>query len=211
MRLTGDLKNIKDAWTAFDSKNNTGHFFAIQLPAACNGKTIKVKGRRDGDREISIPAEGDFLVTRMENLSGPVMEIEVDGKTLLKVDTTALIPVGEKAFKPTKTDFGGYGKREEMIDNFSITWSGKKAVAKGKFKKYKNEQKLTTEGYYFPVGMSDWYFDNVPRKAGIKNIDEKTAQDIVFKVEDLEKPIVCEYNGVTVFEIDISQMELPSE
>lgn len=195
-------------WTEFDVEGkNIGHFIPVLLPAECVGQKVTIKGRLDGDRTVTIDPDRT-LVTRLENLSGLTMEVEMNGKKLCTFDFTALVPVGENAFKATKTNFGGYGKREDMIDNFGISWNGVKATVTGTFKKHSAE-KLSTPGYYLPVGMSDWYTDDIPKKGGIDNIKPFTEQDMVISVTKTNKPAKFEYNGMTVMEFDISGMVLP--
>lgn len=206
VKVSGELKNIKDAWAEFDVEGkNTGHFIPVLLPAECVSQKITVKGRRDGDRTVTIDPDRT-LVTRLENLSGLTMDIEMNGEKLCTFDFTALVPTGEKAYRLDKADFGDYGKRDQMVEDFAITWNGTKATVTGKLKKH-TATKLPTEGYYFPVGMSDWY-DGVPKKGGINHIKEFAEQDMVLTITALDKPAKFEYNGLTVMEFDLSGMTL---
>lgn len=84
-RVTGTVRNVAEEWTAFDSQNNTGHFFPLLLPEECRGKEVTVKGRTDGDRTVTI--DGDLLlIQRLENLQGSTMELWMDGSLYLTVD-----------------------------------------------------------------------------------------------------------------------------
>lgn len=178
VKLSGDLKNIKEKWTEFDTKNNTGHFFALQLPDACKDKDVTIKGRVGGDKVIHPTAEDMLLVQRLENMSGTVLTIEMDGKTLFTVDVTALIPVGEKAFDADKTNFGRYGSMELLTESLKIVWEGNKGTASGKLKYYKEgAELLKSPGNYFPLSLSDWY-DGVPKEAFIKNKKTVTEKGI---------------------------------
>lgn len=216
IEATGSLKTIKDPWTEFDSGgNNTGHFLPIKLPEKCKGKQVTCKGRVGGDRTVTID-DDLMLITRLENLTGTTITLEMDGATLATIDISNLIPVGAAAYNAEKTDFGRFGKTDALTENFSIKWKGAKGKATGKIK-YLDETartnftELKENGNYLPIGLSDWYGDGIPKKAGINNIDTKTAQDIVFKVTGTDKPVVVTYLGKTVMEIDLSGMTLDTQ
>lgn len=60
-KVTGEIKNISDPWMDFDTANNTGHFFPIELDAKYEGEKITVIGQKQktvADR---------FWVLRVEN------------------------------------------------------------------------------------------------------------------------------------------------
>lgn len=205
VKLSGSLKTVK-GWQEFSGAEaeQTGHYAPILLPSSWVGKDVNCTGRRNGDRKVRIDSDR-CLVTRLENLTGLTQTLTC-GDESITIDYTALVPVGEKAYKAGKTDFGRFGKREELVDGFNVTWSGTKATVTGKLKKFSNE-KLTPEGYWLPIGMSDWYGDGIPKKAGINNITEKTEQDIVFSVTNpVSKPVIFQYNGLTIMELDLSEM-----
>lgn len=203
VRAKGTVNSITAPWEEFDqSGKNTGHFFPIELPAKCVEQTVKCKGRVDGDREVRID-EDRLLVIRMENLAGTIAEFEMNGETIMKLDLSGLVPVGEKAYDAGKKDFGGYGQLDDLVHDFSITWDGIKGIIKGEFQKT-TTTKLKTPGHYLPIGMSSWYFDGVPKKAGTETMKAVKDKDIVFTVTDPQKPARIEYNGMTVMELDLS-------
>lgn len=208
----GSLKSITDPWTEYDKSNNTGHFVPIQLPAICKGKEVTLKGRTGGDRKVMVD-DDLFLVIRLENLSGTTMTVEMDDAELMKLDFTALIPTGEAAYDATKTDFGRFGKRDEITEGFAIKWDGTKATVTGTLKKITAElhekyEKLVVNKHYVPIGMSGWYFDGVPKQVGMdgSNLKSNPDKDFVFSVteEDKTKLRKIVYNGETVVEIDLS-------
>lgn len=215
--FTGTLNNLTTPWKEFDKKNNTGHFIPIQLPDICRGNAVTVKGLVGGDNTVTID-DDLLLVVRLENLTGTGATLEMNDAELMKLDFSALIPTGEDAYDAAKTDFGRFGKREEITENFAIEWDGIRATATGKLKKITAElhtkyEKLLENQYYLPIGMSAWYFDGVPKQAGAEGASLKslTDKDIVFDVADsadLNKLRKIVYNGLTVMELDMSQMTL---
>lgn len=85
VKATGDVKNIDAEWAEFDSKNNTGHFVPIQLPAKCSGQKISIEGRSAGKRTVKVD-EDLLLVQRLENLSGNSMTVKMADGLLMVVD-----------------------------------------------------------------------------------------------------------------------------
>lgn len=212
IKASGKLKTITQPWTEFDSNgDNTGHFLPISLPEKCNGQKVKCKGRTDGDREVTIDADL-MLIVRLENLSGTLIELEMGGETLARIDITGLIPQGADAIDAAKTDFGTYGKKDEYVSDLKLTWTGSKAKAAGKLLYYKASDheantNATTDGNFFPLALSSW-FDGVDKTYGITENKTSKDKDIIFTVKSLETPIKVTYNGLTVIEIDMSGMQL---
>lgn len=91
----GTAHNITEPWTAFSTADNTGHFFPLQLPAVCKGKSITCKGRVAGDRVIDKVDNDLLLVTRLENLKANVLTVEMDGEVLMTADFTGVTREGD--------------------------------------------------------------------------------------------------------------------
>lgn len=85
LKAAGDVKNIEAEWTEFDSKNNTGHFVPLQLPAKCSGQKISIEGRSAGKRTVKVD-EDLLLIQRLENLSADSMTIKMGDELLMTVD-----------------------------------------------------------------------------------------------------------------------------
>ena len=84
--VTGTIKNITEPWTEFNKKkDNTGHFFPMEMPKSCIDQKITVEGRADGNKTVTI-TEDRLLIQRLENLSGNVMTITMGEETLMVVD-----------------------------------------------------------------------------------------------------------------------------
>lgn len=200
---SGSVKTITQQWTEFDKKNNTGHFIPMLLPAECVGQKVTLKGAAS-DRTVTVD-EDRLLVVRLENLTGTTLTVEMGDKTLMVVDFTGVIPVGAGAYDPEKTDFGGFGKSEDYVSGLSITWNGAKGKATGELKNFTGASTngSVKAGRHFPLGLSSWYADGVPKKVNGKPLTDK---DIIVKVTDKATPITVEYNGMTVLELDISGM-----
>lgn len=206
VKVSGDVKNINEPWTAFSKDDNTGHFLPLQLPDVCKGQKITIKGRKKGNRTATVD-DDLLLIQRLENLSGTTMEIDLAGETLMKVDLTGVIPVGEKAYDAQKTDFGGFGESADYVDKLKITWDGAKGKATGELKNFTGPSSngSVQAGRHFPLGLSAWYADGIPKTVCGKPITDK---DIIVNVKSKETPITVEYNGMTVIELDISGMTL---
>lgn len=202
VKVSGGVKTITSPWEEFDTKNNTGHFVPMLLPKKCIGQTVTLKGRTE-DRTVTI-GEDRMLVTRLENLTGIVLTVEMNGKTLMTVDFTGVVPVGEEAYDPEKTDFGSFGTQSDYVEGLQISWDGAKATVTGKLKKFGNGR--VSEGYHFPLGMSGWYADGIEKTLTGKQSTKVTDKDIIIGVGEVETPITIEYHGVKVIELDLSAM-----
>lgn len=203
VKVSGDVKTITTPWPEFDTKNNTGHFVPMQLPAKCVEQDVTLKGAAK-ERTVKVD-EDRLLVVRLENLTGTTLTVEMGGKTLMDVDFTGVIPVGEKAYDATKTDFGRFGKQSDFVEEFSLSWSGAKATVTGKLKNFAGNDKVS-KGYYFPLGMSAWYADGIEKTLTTKKSTKVTDKDIIISVDDVNTPITVEYHGVKVLEFDLSGM-----
>lgn len=206
VKVSGDVKTITKKWTEFDkSGNNTGHFFPMLLPTECVGQEVTLKGRTGSDRTVKVDQDR-LLIVRLENLSGTTLTIEMGGKTLMEVDFTGVIPTGESARDPDKTDFGSYGKLEQFVSGLNIAWTGVKGKVTGELLKFAGNEKVK-EGHHFPLGMSAWYADGVEKMLNGKKVTDK---DIIVAISSKDTPITVKYNGLTVMELDLSAMTLGS-
>ena len=204
----GTLKNVTKPWTAFDSKDNTGHFAPITLPADLTGTQITLSGRSGGDKTVTVD-EDRLLIQRIENLDGDTLTIK-DGEganTLMTVGFAGCIPQGEKAIDPNKTDFGSFGKTEDYVKDIVIRWDGVKGFVTGTIKKHDavGTDGKVKAGYHYPLGLAAYYFDGTPKTVTIgegkpKNVTDK---DIICDVSK-GKTIKIGYNGKTVLELDLN-------
>lgn len=202
--FSGSLKNVTKAWTEFDKTNNTGHFVPVKLPAVCRNKEITIKGRVGGDKTVRVD-DDLLLITRLENLTGITSTIEMDGRTLMVLDFTPLVPTGEKAYDAEKSDFGRYGKKDQYVKNLSIVWDGVKGTATGELLNHGpiGDGKVAA-GHHFPLSMANWY-DNVAKDLTITSKKSVKDKDIICAI-DKSKVITVEYNGVKVLELDLTDM-----
>lgn len=212
IKLTGDIKTVK-GWKEFsgNEEQQTGHFVPIIFPAECEGHELTFKNRKDGDRTITLDPDLT-VITRMENLKNAKQEVYRDGKPYMVIDYTGLIPTGESAWDSQKTDFGRFGKVEALTDGLKWSWEGTTATPVGTIKYLGTSDrepypKLNANGNWFPLALSSWY-DGIPKTAGIKNPQETTAKDIVFKVESAHSAIKVTYLDVTVMEVTFTGMAL---
>ena len=202
VKASGEVKNIQTPWKEYDSKNNTGHFVPIEMPTACVNQEITIEGRKDGNRTATVD-DDRMLVQRIENLSGNKMPVKMDGKTLMTVDFTGVIPTGKNAIDPDKKDFGGYGKMEDYVENISITWNGVKGKVTGTIKHHEAVgTKQVKEGWHYPLGMAE-YYDGVAKDVTVSTKKSIKDKDIICDVSTA-KTIKVEYNGNTVLELDLS-------
>lgn len=87
--VTGDVKNVQDPWEEFSKTDNTGHFLPMALPKVCEGKKITIEGLKSGKKTVKVDA--DLLhVQRLENLSGDIMTVKLEGETLMTVDVSGV-------------------------------------------------------------------------------------------------------------------------
>ncbi len=193
-------------WTEFDSANNTGHFFPIELAEKYQGEAITVTGAK------TKTAEDRYWVLRVENSKNNTFEFTAGGEKLFNLDFGGAIPTGEKAFDPTKKDFGSYGKWTDYCDeNLQIKWNGVKGTVTGKIKHHDaiSDGKVKA-GNHFPLGLAAYYFDGVPKTITVGSGKPKTVKDkdIICDVSAKPASIKVGYNGVTVLELDLSGAEI---
>ena len=201
----GSLKNITEPWTEFDTVNNTGHFVPVQLPVICKDKDVTLKGRTGGNKTVHVD-DDLLLVLRLENLSGTTLTLEMDGKELMVLDFTDLIPTGEDAYDADKSDFGRYGTISQYVESLSIEWDGTKGTVTGKLLKHNAIGDKVKAGHHFPLSLSDWY-DGVTKTVTVKNANTVPDKDIICGIDDV-KTITVEYNGETIMELDLSGMTM---
>ena len=203
-RVSGEVKTLTEPWKEFDKTNNTGHFVPIKLPEECKGKKITLKGRGKGDRTVTVG--GDLaLIARLENLSGTTMEIWLDGALLMTVDFTETIPVGAAAYDQNKTDFGGFGKLDDYVQDLAISWDGVTGHVTGTIKNHGEVgDKKVAAGHHFPFGMSAWFADGIEKTVTVSKPKKLTDKDVIAAVADLKTPIRVEYHGVKVLEFDLT-------
>lgn len=201
-KVKGDIKTIQN-WTDFDSNtdNNTGHFFPIELDEQYEGKKITVIGSKQKT------AQDRYWVTRIENSKNGKFTFKDGSDVIADLDFSETYPVGEKAYDKTKVDFGGFGKAEDYVSNLEITWDGPNGKATGEIKNFTGTSTngSVKSGHHFPLGLTEWYTDGIPKKVCGKAVKDK---DIIISVESNKTPITVEYNGKTVINIDISGMTM---
>lgn len=206
VRASGEVKNITQPWTAYAAKDNTGHFAPTVMPAACVDQEVTVGGRKDGEKTVTID-EDRLLVVRIENLQGGEMPVKMGGKPLMTVDFSGTFPKGRDAIDWDKKDFGSYGKFEDYLEGVEVFWSGNKGTVKGTIKNHGaiNGGKVKA-GHHYPLALSAYYFDGVPKTVTVGDGKPKTVtdKDIICDVSKAQA-IKVEYNGVTVLELDLSQ------
>lgn len=86
---TGEVKKITGWTSAFPAGEADGHFLPILLPSETIGQKLTLKGRKGGDRDITVDPDR-ILVQRLENLSGSQLKIEKDGAEYLNIDVSGL-------------------------------------------------------------------------------------------------------------------------
>ncbi len=208
-KVTGTLKNITDHWTEFDSdnSNNTGHFFPIELDEQYEGEDITVIGKSQKT------VQDRMWVLRAENSNKNKFEFKHNGEAIVNLDLSNTVPMGEKAFDPDKQDFGRFGKWTDYCDGVSIKWSGVKGTVTGTIKKHEDiEGNKVKAGTHFPLALSSYYFDGVPKTITIGSGSPKqvTDKDIICDMSNA-KTIKVEYNGVLVMYLDFNSATIQTE
>lgn len=217
--------NYLSGVAGYEGDETSGHYFPIAFTKG-NYKLLHVGGKANGEgftagKEFTPSAKDPYLVIRVENCTdeNKVSVYDAGSKaellTLDFSDTTLAPPVGEKAFKKDKTDYGGFGNNEAYYGNGSIgiAWEGTTATVTGKLKYLSGEgrtkfKKLTSDGNYFAFALIDW-FEKKDVTVKIKN--EKTTQDTdwVCTISDTrEITVKCEDTLIATF--DLSKVELES-
>ena len=81
-KVTGEIKNISEAWEDFDSdpENNTGHFFPIELDSKYEGEKITVIGNKQKT------AADRYWVLRVENAKADKFTFKKGTETLFTLD-----------------------------------------------------------------------------------------------------------------------------
>lgn len=203
VRAAGEVKNLTEPWTDFDTKNNTGHFIPVQLPAVCQGQKLTCKGRVDGDRTVTID-EGLLLVLRLENFVNPWADLYIGNEFFMRIDWTDVIPAGADAFDSAKEDYGTFGKKTDFLQDVTITWDGVTGHVKGTIKNHEAIGEKVKAGMHFPIPFSAWY-DNV-NKDIIADGKRSTYphKDIIQTVTKKTKLITAEYQGVEIMRLDFT-------
>ena len=174
-----------------------GNFFPMVLGNKYEGKEITCTGLKNGGVTKSTDREWVLRVSSPE--SG--FKFECDGEKIVTLrfkQATFGIPTGDQAVLPIadyKEDFGRYGKTTDFYDEDpTVTWDGATGRVKGKLKyleieKHPDYSRLTKDGYYFPVVLSDW-FKNKAVTCGANTANEfewichvEKGKKITFKCE----------------------------
>ncbi len=66
VKVTGKVKEIKEAWTAFNTTDNTGYFVAFKLPAEWVSHKVKISGGNHDKTFESLPEADRLLITRLD-------------------------------------------------------------------------------------------------------------------------------------------------
>ncbi len=205
--INGEVQNIKEPWTEYSQEDNVGHFIPIKLPEDLIGKKIIAEGITPKS-DITL-TDDCLLIVKMEHIDNLKFTLKTeDGQIIGNFDLTNLVPTGEKAFNADKKDFGSYGSYDDYFEDFKISWNGIRGSATGIIKKHPAIGDKVTAGNDFPLALSDFYFDGVPKRCFINNDKVITQQDIILKVTSTDKMIKVIYQNLTVMEINISQMKL---
>lgn len=170
--FAGQVKEISQPWKEFGAADNTGHFLPITLPADCAGKQITLKGRKTGDRTVTVDADR-LLIQRLENLNGNTLTIDKDGSELMKVDVTDLLPYGKDAVTALEDqDFGGCGKTTDWYKNMAVKWDGINGAVTGTFTK---GTKSDAEGkYQIGLKLSPYFGTRTVRVGAVDWTQEET-------------------------------------
>ena len=152
---TGEVKKITGWTSAFPAEEADGHFLPILLPSETIGQKLTLKGRKGGDRDITVDPDR-ILVQRLENLSGTELTINKGGELYMKADVAGVLPYGKDAVTVLEhQEFGGCGSTDEWYTGMKATWSGIECAITGTFTKGK---KADAEGKYnIGLKLSDFF------------------------------------------------------
>lgn len=202
--VTGTIKAISEAWTAFDPRDgyNTGHFFPIQLPADCSNQKITCKNRVDGDRTVTIDPDL-LLIIRLENLEDEKAVLEKDDELLMTIDfsgATLEVPIGKKAVSSAvDQDFGKYGSATDFCRNVDISWNGTKGAVTGDF-----YRKNKAGGYILPMKIADYYTDE---EIMVTDLEADSQLWLVELSGDTSEVITVERDGNTLAKLSFTEAQ----
>lgn len=155
VKYSGQAKNITMPWDAYPEGENTGHYLPIMLPADSVGQKLTLKGRKNGDKDITVD-DDRILVVRLENLSGTTLTINKGSDLYMTADVAGMLPYGADAVEVLESqEFGECGKTEDWYTGLKTEWTGNECAITGTFTR--GTQADANGKYSIGLKLSDFF------------------------------------------------------
>lgn len=162
--MTGEAKFVSDFSAAFGKDEQVGHFVPISLDKKFKGKQLKLSGRIDGDRTVTI-SDDLLMVVRLENLTA---EKKLTAANAASKATTPVFTIDFSKMTldvpmkvlPQEHNLGKYGKLVSELVGPDAAIAADGAVT-GELKHITEpwEENHNRTGYFLPVRLDAPYKD----------------------------------------------------